>query len=1174
MKVKKLPHRSLLFAGVFLTGAFFVKATSEEHTLSFPTNPNTKTTEEVIPLTISSGFDKDFIAEAKPAQTHSSERMDDVSWVYYSADLQSSGGLPSDGIVKSGNVTYQLAPYTGNNATRIVVKNKEEKTLTFGNPVKANKLMLLATSTNGKSLFQVTLNYDDGSNDTATELSIDDWNGNEGAITGLGRIFRTWKEGGFDSGAYDDDIDGANFRLSEVSISSDPAKIVNSITIKGTGNEGYLIPFAVSAIIGGETPEQNTLEIQTIENQNVEVGKTVAISTIYSLGGAKKDDNFKIDITSDNTSVTISDISNTEDKINFSINGINKGTANITVTLTNGKFVKEISFNVFISENVQITTKYVPVKLVGYTKDIIAENKPASSFTNDGMDNDGKVFYTTDVNSIGALPANGIIIGETSKASYQLAPYNENNAFFSDCYKAAGLTNIQFAEPIKTKELMILATSANGSSDFGSGEIYFSDGTSQSYNFFTVNDWFDPKNNVAVKSLYLIERGNDAIDERNFGLYENKLTISEENIGKEIKSISFLNESGGSKPGSSDASRLYVFAVSALVEQTPVNTLELQNLDNQTVEIGKSLTLSATYSLGNAPKEENFKFDITSDNAAASITEISNTDSQVNFNVNGVSEGSANITIKLTNGEFSKESTFSISITAVEEEPAYIPVTLTGFNKDVIAEDVPASGTTDAGLDNDGKVFFGNNVNNGTGALPANGIITSINSGVKYQLASYESNNAFFSDCYTDRGLVEIQFATPVSTKSLMILATSTNGASDFGAGSSGTGKITFEDNTTETYSSINVKDWFQSGEPDASTAQNKLYLIGRNDDAIDTRNFSIYEYKLNITNYKKKIKSISFTNESGGSKPGDSYASRLFVFAISALQDNTPTPVEPVIDPIENTTIKIGNEPTTINAFFSLGGEEQGSDFSIKAIANNDFITISNENISNETYSFDIAGVTAGESIITVTLINNGHTITQDFSVTIEPKDPVVNIAEIPRQTFKKGETISVKVNYDFDGEAEQADFSYMVYTNMVIDPNVRISNVNIDKDEQVISFNLTGIGVGSSYVNVYVFNNGTSATQIFTAEVKEQTITGLDSKSEKTISIYPNPVKHGENLIIETENAQIIQIINLQGIVMKTIKAPASIEKIDIDEFIPGIYMVAIKTENNQKVEKITVK
>ena len=282
--------------------------------------------------------------------------MDDVSWVYYSADLQSSGGLPSDGIVKSGNVTYQLAPYTGNNATRIVVKNKEEKTLTFGNPVKANKLMLLATSTNGKSLFQVTLNYDDGSNDTATELSIDDWNGNEGAITGLGRIFRTWKEGGFDSGAYDDDIDGANFRLSEVSISSDPAKIVNSITIKGTGNEGYLIPFAVSAIIGGETPEQNTLEIQTIENQNVEVGKTVAISTIYSLGGAKKDDNFKIDITSDNTSVTISDISNTEDKINFSINGINKGTANITVSLTNGKCVKEISFNVSIFENVQITT--------------------------------------------------------------------------------------------------------------------------------------------------------------------------------------------------------------------------------------------------------------------------------------------------------------------------------------------------------------------------------------------------------------------------------------------------------------------------------------------------------------------------------------------------------------------------------------------------------------------------------------------------------------------------------------------------------------------------------------------------------------------------------------------------------------------------------------------------
>lgn len=52
---------------------------------------------------------------------------------------------------------------------------------------------------------------------------------------------------------------------------------------------------------------------------------------------------------------------------------------------------------------------------------------------------------------------------------------------------------------------MILATSANGSSDFGSGEIYFSDGTSQSYNFFTVNDWFDPKNNVAVKVFILLK---------------------------------------------------------------------------------------------------------------------------------------------------------------------------------------------------------------------------------------------------------------------------------------------------------------------------------------------------------------------------------------------------------------------------------------------------------------------------------------------------------------------------------------------------------------------------------------------------------------------------------------------------------------------------------------------
>src|SRR6218665_648899 len=80
-------------------------------------------------------------------------------------------------------------------------------------------------------------------------------------------------------------------------------------------------------------------------------------------------------------------------------------------------------------------------------------------------------------------------------------------------------------------------------------------------------------------------------------------------------------------------------------------------------------------------------------------------------------------------------STFSFS-------QNYSPITVTGFNMDVIAESLPAISSTNAELDGSGYVLYnqtyGTVFSTGSG-LPNSGLITNGNS--SYQLSSYSSDN-------------------------------------------------------------------------------------------------------------------------------------------------------------------------------------------------------------------------------------------------------------------------------------------------------------------------------------------------------------------------------------------------------------------------------------------------
>ena len=132
----------------------------------------------------------DVVVEATPSTSHITSPID--SWrTFYSQDVRSTGGLPADGkLVSASKVAYQLGHYAKNNV--VAMTSNDQHRINFAQPVAANTVYLLATSTAGASTLGVVLNYEDGTSSEESIVSVRDWSvpdlqGDE-AYTGLGFI--------------------------------------------------------------------------------------------------------------------------------------------------------------------------------------------------------------------------------------------------------------------------------------------------------------------------------------------------------------------------------------------------------------------------------------------------------------------------------------------------------------------------------------------------------------------------------------------------------------------------------------------------------------------------------------------------------------------------------------------------------------------------------------------------------------------------------------------------------------------------------------------------------------------------------------------------------------------------------------------------------------------------
>ncbi len=148
------------------------------------------------------GFTDDVVANgAGTVASSTTTDVDGASFAFVAMNYVSptnaspTTALPNSGTITSAvtstpGVTYQLAPYTGNNSLRIAAPGTG--TLTFSQPRAADQLYILATSGSGISVVTITVNFTDASTQVLTGQSISDWYGGTNyAMQGLSRVSRS-----------------------------------------------------------------------------------------------------------------------------------------------------------------------------------------------------------------------------------------------------------------------------------------------------------------------------------------------------------------------------------------------------------------------------------------------------------------------------------------------------------------------------------------------------------------------------------------------------------------------------------------------------------------------------------------------------------------------------------------------------------------------------------------------------------------------------------------------------------------------------------------------------------------------------------------------------------------------------------------------------------------------
>ena len=250
-------------------------------------------------------------------------------------------------------------------------------------------------------------------------------------------------------------------------------------------------------------------------------------------------------------------------------------------------------------------SEVVPLKIDnGFNADVIAETQPVRTYTNETLDSEGWVFYTSKIKPEGALCDDSGTIIATSGNEYQLGDLESNNALVMK--NSFMQYKLIFETPQYGSELNLLVLSTGGRGGMMVVPIY-EDETTGNTERFGIDDWFTATNEVAKDGLGKIKRENrgsfkdgDIHSQQQFKLIEHKINIDSE---KRIKAIRVRNTEPGkivallaasiktavptginNTNNDSDVKIIGIYTIDGLRLTAPVKGINIFKLSNGTVK--------------------------------------------------------------------------------------------------------------------------------------------------------------------------------------------------------------------------------------------------------------------------------------------------------------------------------------------------------------------------------------------------------------------------------------------------------------------------------------------------------------------------------------------------------------------------------------------------------------
>lgn len=295
---------------------------------------------------------------------------------------------------------------------------------------------------------------------------------------------------------------------------------------------------------------------------------------------------------------------------------------------------------------------------------------------------------------------------------------------------------------------------------------------------------------------------------------------------------------------------------------TPLSCYPVTGLDVSAIA-GANVTFSWTAPTQGNPVV-NYQYELRTSGAAGSgatglaQTGFSTTNSQL---ISGLATGTSYTFYVRTDCNANDSSSWASKVYLV---PTYVPITITSYNQDVIAEGVAAAASTtttsvdDAAASGANFAYLSSTYRKPTApgtaptySLPANGRILN---GVKYfQLAPYTQNNS--TRLVANNAFDTMKFFTPRSAKNIYVLAVSGSGASTVSF------KVLFSDGTSADFTGITINDWYGSF---TNTVLGSVGRVSRTTNNFEgnTTGPNLYESALNlaVTDTAKTIKGIVAT--------------------------------------------------------------------------------------------------------------------------------------------------------------------------------------------------------------------------------------------------------------------------------------------------------------------------